>query len=302
MKANSTRRPDPPSVPSELGRLAPRTRRRPTMLADCAPILKALRATDGDAAAAARRLGLTHQQLLYRIHARPELKSCCAELEQTREARLRRDTLRLIKKHHGNLVAASREAGVTHATFFARVKTRGLLPRAHALRPQPPDRSEEKRQLLDAIRRHHGQIYRIGPDLNISKNTVRARMVKHGLVAEADALRAEYNLSGTRNALPIGRDFERRRAEMLRLIESCGGKLSDANKILGISSATFYKNLRILQIDPRRARNEHRLHQIIDALRKSRGVLCQAALTMGCTEGTLRRWCVEFDVEPKDYR
>jgi len=272
------------------------------MLEDSAPIMAALRAADGAVAAAARRLKLTHGQLLYRIKHRPELEQFRAELVQSRESCIQRETARLIKHHKGNLFSAAKAAGVAHATFFDRVKKRGLFPLVEKCRPRPVSLRKEKEGLWASLRRHHGEIHKVAADLGVSKNTLRARLVKHHLVAEADALRAEYNLSGTRTELPVGRDFVRRRLELMRRIVAAGWNLSAVRRALKISSATFYKNLRILRIDRQHERRQHRLHQIIDALRKAQGHVFAAAATLRCTEPTLRKWCAEFELRPADYR
>jgi len=269
---------------------------------DSVALVDALKAADGNLSATAVRRNLTLNQLVYQLSLHPKLKARLTEVRRAREEKRRNETLSLLEKHRGNMGAAARDVDVCTSTFSDRVARRGLSKRARSLRPKPPTRAEERRVLVDAIKRHHGQLYRIERELKVAKATLRARLIKHNLVAKADALRAEYNLIGPRSKLQLGTDFDRRRTKLLRLIESCGWNLSDAIQISGVSPMTFYKNMRILRIDRQRDKSEHRLHQIIDALRKSRGILVRAAASIGCTEKTLRRWCAEFDISSWDYR
>ena len=275
---------------------------RPPAFVDCAPIIAALREADGYLWPAALRLGMSKDVLRYRIKTHSELRACVAELRREREARTRRETARLVTKNRGNLCAGARDAGMPTSSFHTRVESLGLMPRAVALRPPPPDEADEKRRVLEAIRKHRGQVYLIAEELGMARGTLRARLRKYDLVGEADALRAEHNLYGPRRQLPDGTDFQRRRTELVHLIEVCKWNLSEAIRVLGVSSATFYKNLKLLKIDVHAERRPERVHQTIEALRKHKGVLMRAAASLGLDERTLRRWCVELDIDPHDYR
>jgi len=275
---------------------------RPTLLVDSVAFVDALKAADGNLSAAAVELKMTRNQLVYCLRTHPKLQARLDEIRRTREVQRRNETISVLEKHRGNIEAAARDVDIATSSFSDRVARLGLTEIVRHLRPKPPTRAKEKRVLLDALERHHGQLYRIERELKIAKGTLRARLIKHDLVAKADALRAEYNRIGPRSKLPTGTDFDRRRTKLLRLIESCGWNLSNATHLAGVSPATFYKNMRILKIDRQRDQNGYRLRQIVDALRQSRGILVRAAASIGCTEKTLRRWCVEFDVSPRDYR
>ena len=267
-------------------------------------IAAAIKKQDGRLREAAEVLGMTPSQLSYRIRTIPGLKETVAEILQACRARVPRETRRLVKKHRGNLSAAAREAGVTNSSFFARVEKAGLLPLVASVRPRINIRKEKER-LLELIVQHRGAIHKVAAELGIAKNTLRARLVKHHLVAVADAHRAEHNLTGVRTELPFGRDFVRRRAELMRRINFANWNLSKVTRALKISAATFYKNLRILRIDPateRKERAQSRVSQIIDALRKSRGNVLKAADLMGWTERRLLAWCKEHEIQPPTFR
>ena len=270
---------------------------------NAATVRRALRRHDGNIARAAEEVGLPYDRL------RKMLKQLTlGELvKRLRAERRRRDYEKLIAlliEHRGNVAAVARALGIRQSSLTPRVTSYGLDELVRDLRPRRPTPAEEKARLLDAIRRHHGQMWRVGEELGVSKGTLLARVRKHDLFAEADALRVEANLTGPRTRLPKGRNRKERRAKLIALLDSCNWKVSRAHRLAGVSVATFYTMLRNLGIDrPTEALRQPRLHQLIDALRVSGGVLARAARVMGFRDyRTVSRWCEELEIDPRDYR
>jgi transcriptional regulator of acetoin/glycerol metabolism len=261
----------------------------------------AIRSYSGNLSAAARSLGISYGV----IHAEVERRGLQDAVEDARrlhEKRVRRETRRALTKHQGHLSASARALGITPTSLAARIKALNLTSEAKQLLPRKPTPAEESALLLGLLHRHNGQLSNVQAELRVAKGTLRAWMMKHDLVAEADALRADANLIGPRTRLPFGRVKERR-AKLLGLIESCGWNLSRATAQAGVSPATFYKNMRDLGIKrPARLDPWQRFHRLVDALRRFRGHMHKVALSMGVPVAAVLRWCDEYDVDPYEYR
>ena len=266
-------------------------------------VVAALDADCGEVSSAAARLGWSYARLRYQLRKDPHLNARVVRMRRGRLDQRRLETLHLLERHQGNIEAAARSAGLSKSTFFSRVKRGGLYKSVLTLRPKPPTRTDEKRALQDALRRHCGHRSRMRHELLIGEGRLRARLIKHNLLREADALSAEYTVMGPRTKLPRGQEFQRRRAKLLRLIESCGWDLRKATQSAKLAPATFFENMRILEIDRRRDTSEFRSREtIIDALRNSRGIVARAAASIGCPGEMLRDWCAELDIHPSDFR
>lgn len=210
----------------------------------------------------------------------------------------------LLVQHNGKMSAVARALGIRDSSLAPQIERYGLRDLVLHLRPRPPSASEEKAQLLDAIRRHDGQVWRVREELGVSKGTLLARMRKYDLFAEADALRIEAHLIGPRTRLPKGRNRSERRAKLIALLETCNWKVVRAHRLAGVSAGTFYTMMHDLQIErPVAELRRQRLHQLVDALRAARGVMAGAARIIGCRDyRTVSRWCEEFEIEPRDFR
>jgi transcriptional regulator of acetoin/glycerol metabolism len=137
--------------------------------------------------------------------------------------------------------------------------------------------------------------------LGLSKTGLLNRMRKYNFFAEAAALRAEANLIGPRKELPASYRRQRR-AQLIALLSLCDWNVGRAHKHAGVSAGTFYNMMRELEIDRPALERPHRLHRLIDALRLARGVMWRAAQHLGVEQRTVRKWCVAFDVDPREYR
>jgi transcriptional regulator with GAF, ATPase, and Fis domain len=76
----------------------------------------------------------------------------------------------------------------------------------------------------------------------------------------------------------------------------------DAHRVAKVPLGTFYNMIHALDIDLQGETARHRLQRLIDALRVGQGVLARAARHLGLDPRTVRDWCTEFDLEPRDYR
>ena len=224
-------------------------------------------------------------------------------LRVTRSRERHTRLIELLIEHAGNISAVARALGRRQSTVYDRIEKEKLLSFARSLKPRPPPEAEEKRSIQDALRRHRGQTKGVCKELGISKGTLRARMRKHGLFAEADALRLDANLTGPRKHISRDWNREERRARLVTLLESCNWNVDRARRIEGVAGATFYARMRDLGIRrPSRITPRDRLHQLIDALRATNGVVSSAARSMGVSDTTFYKWCRELELEPREYR
>jgi transcriptional regulator of acetoin/glycerol metabolism len=223
-------------------------------------------------------------------------------LHALRRERKRSAVLALMARHRGNIASAARELGVTPATLDTKIRRLGLWTSVLALRPPRLTPKEERALLLEVVRRHQGQIWKARQELGMPKSTFLLRLRKYDLYAEADALRVEAHLTGPRTRLPLGRDPGQRRAWLVALLDSCGWNVARAAGRAGVSDGTMYNMLHRHQIDWVACRQQRLLHRLVDALRMGRGVIAATARHMGVQERTVRRWCTELDVDPRDYR
>ncbi len=265
-------------------------------------IRHALRLSGGAVEEAARRIGLRQGLFRYRLVKRPALREYAADLRRIGREERRIAVWKLLKKHRGNLARAAREFGVGRSGFADGVERLGLSGVLKALRPRRPSPAQEKAQILTAIRQHRGQLRSVYSELAISKGTLRSKMLKYSLVAEADTLRVAHNLIGPRTEAPLGNVAERRE-KLLALIEKCGWNLSQATERADVAPATFYKNLRELRIKrPARLTMQHRFHRLVDALRLFKGQINLVGRSLRVPNATVLAWCEEFEIDPRRYR
>jgi transcriptional regulator with GAF, ATPase, and Fis domain len=202
----------------------------------------------------------------------------------------------------GNVNAAARALGIPSSTLWSRIARLRLRKVVTRSRPVKPTATNERARIHAALARHRGQVYRAALELGVSKGTLRDRMRRYGLFEDADALRVEANRIGPRKHLPHGRDPARRRTRLVALLETCNWKVRDAHRIAKVSAGTFYNMIHELGIDLRAETARQRLRRLIDALRVGHGVLARAARHLSLDPRTVRDWCRELDVDPRDYR
>jgi hypothetical protein len=267
-----------------------------------ATLKRALRKTDGSILGACKLLKVPHAVFYYEVMARPGLHEYAHERRAAELASRQKRYWAQLVKHQGSIAETARALDLATSTVSAAIEDWGWRTRVAGLRPAKLSDPEEKAAILALLRKHRGQTHRVFPAFGVSKNTLHSKMVKHGLVEEADALRADANLSGPRTSLPHGRVAERRK-KLLKVIESCGWNLSRATQATGVAPATFYKNMRELKIvRPRRLNKQHRLHRLVDALRLFRGDIARVGRSLGVPNATVLVWCDEFDIEPRSFR
>lgn len=264
-------------------------------------VRRELRAHKGATQPAARALGISVKTLLAALR-RKGLADLPTRLREERRAVLRRETAEALVASGGIMLHAARALGIRESSLISRLGRLGLEEFAAQLRPRPLSAAEERRQIVDAIWRNNGQIGRISAELGISKGTLRARMRKHGLMVEAEARRIEANLQGPRRYLGNKWNSEARRAALIAILKSTGWNVMRASRVAGISVGTMYNRMRDLRIDRRSEIAEEWFHRLVDALRIGNGVLARAGRWLGVGERTVRHWCRELDLEPRDFR
>jgi transcriptional regulator of acetoin/glycerol metabolism len=217
--------------------------------------------------------------------------------EQERES-----TVHLLVKHKGQLKPAASALGIAEATLWHRIERHGLRDFVQSLRPRTPSPEQERALILDALRRHNGQMRKVYEELGMSRNTLLARIQKYDLFAQAEGLREEANLIGPRTHLPAGRDQTERRAKLVALLESCDWNVTRAMQLAGVSNGTFYTLMRKLGVERPKEAPQDRMHRLVDGLRLSHGNMEKTARHMGLSASTVLKWCREFDIDPRDYR
>jgi transcriptional regulator of acetoin/glycerol metabolism len=253
----------------------------------------------GDVTAAARQLGMnlrTLQRRLKEYGLRDELQAC-------RDASVhaeRQRTINALLKHNGRISLAAEELRIAASTLQARIK-RYEIGDISRLRPRKPTPTEERAMLTDSIRRNQGQMWRVGQELGMSHSTLKARVRKYGLFTEAQALRLEANLIGSRKNLSK-MHFEKKKKELTVLLQSNGWNVRRTATAARVSVGTVYNMIRSLGIERSELESEDRLRRLIDGLRLGNGVLERAAKVMGVAPNTVSQWCIEFEISARDYR
>lgn len=262
---------------------------------------QALRRSGGNIAGAARDLGIRYEAFRAQI-ATSGLDELLHRLRAERLAEASTRICAVLTEYGGKMSAAAHALGIRPSSLASRIDLLGLRSVVATLRPRKPSPAEERSRILDSIRRHRGQIWRVRDELGVSKGTLLTRMRQYDLLTEADALRVEANLIGPRTRLPQGRNPEQRRARIVGLLAVGEWRVSKAARLAGVSIGTFYNMMKNLDIDYRKGERQHRLHRLIDALRLGRGVLERAAVHLGVQARTVSRWCVDYEIDPRDYR
>jgi transcriptional regulator with GAF, ATPase, and Fis domain len=192
-------------------------------------VRQALRAHDGNVHAAARALGVQRDKLRAAVD-RLGLGGDAAALRTGARQRKVHTFLAFMARHRGSVASAARELGVRPSTVGNRIDRWNLGAAVKAMRPRRPTPAEERARILEAIRRNSGQIWKVERELGIPASTLKLRLRKYNLFAEADALRVEANLIGPRTRLPRGRDPERRRLRLAALLSQANWTIARASQ------------------------------------------------------------------------
>lgn len=270
---------------------------------DAPALRRALHASGGRLAAAARALGCSVSTVETQI-ARHRLARHVAALQARvahEEATRRLDAL---TRHRGNVAAAARALAIRVSSLQRWIERRALGDTVAALRPRRPTPAEERALLASLVDKHHGQQWKIRRELAIAKGTLRARLARHGLARQAAERRIEAHKTGPRKQVRSDR-YKRteRRERLIALLDAVGWNVRSAIRRSGVSHGTFYALLRTLGIErPRTLSPAQRLHRLVDALRLFRGDLTRVGRSLKLPDATVRAWCSELDVDPRDYR
>ena len=255
----------------------------------------------GNVHRAARSLRTSDAHLL-RLLRRRDLVGFLHDVRSRHRDSTMKATRAALVKHAGNATRAAESLGIRPSTMGRRILVFGLQKLVETLRPRRLGATEERTRLLELIQRHHGRISSLSATLGFSRNTVLARLRKYDLIEETDAARVAAGIPGPRTRLPQGRDREERRAKLIAMLVSCNWKVERASRLAGVSVMTMYARMRDLRIDRVEGLQQHRFHQVVDALRASNGIVARAARQLDVTEKTFSRWAKEFELDPRSFR